>query len=63
MIKIRQTHKDGYRSGQWAELTSIQPSRDTDQDLWVVMFDDGKMDVWPSWDTSAGYQIKYAPRD
>ena len=57
MIHIRQTHHNGYRSGQWAHLFSIQHNQDG-KDIWVVEFDDGAMDSWPSWDKAAGYQVK-----
>lgn len=57
MIYIRGTHPYAFRSGEWAHLFSIQHN-DEGQDLWVVEFDDGEMDVWPSWDVLAGYDVK-----
>lgn len=57
MIYVRGTHPYAYRSGNWAHLFSIQHD-DEGRDLWVVEFPDGAMDVWPSWDKQAGYEVK-----
>ena len=57
MIWIRGTHPYSYRSGQWAHLFSIQWDEEG-KDLWVVEFPDGDTDVWPSWDTAAGYDVR-----
>lgn len=51
--------------GPWAHLFSIQYD-ERGRDLWVVEFSDGHTDVWPSWDASAGYEIRVqieAPED
>jgi hypothetical protein len=57
MIYIRGTHPYHYRSGEWAHLFSIQHNEDG-QDIWIVEFDDGAMDAWPSWDTGAQYEVR-----
>jgi hypothetical protein len=57
MIYIRTTTEGAFRSGEWGHLFSIQHDSEG-RDLWVVEFPDGGMDVWPSWDALAGYDVR-----
>jgi hypothetical protein len=57
VIYLRQRHQYGFRSGEWAHLFSIQHNAEG-KDMWVVEFPDGAMDVWPSWDVVAEYDVK-----
>ncbi len=57
MIYIRGTTPDAVRSGEWAHLFSIQHNPDG-KDIWIVEFDDGATDAWPSWDLLAGYDVR-----
>lgn len=56
MIKIRATHPYAFRSGEWADLFSIQ--YDDGRAMYVVEFPDGAQDVWPSWDEDHGYEVR-----
>lgn len=57
MIKIRATHHYAFRSGEWADLFSIQYD-DEGRALYVVEFEDGAQDVWPAWDLQHGYEVR-----
>jgi hypothetical protein len=57
MIYIRITNPETYRAYEWGHLFSIQWD-DEGRDLWVVEFPDGSTDVWPSWDSEAGYDVR-----
>jgi hypothetical protein len=54
--EVRQTHPDGFRSGQWAKALTIVESYG--RDCWFVEFPDGAEDWWPITDDLAGYEVR-----
>lgn len=52
---IRATHQAAFRHLEWAlicgvQLVNLRP-------CYLVMFDDGKTDLWPTSDPDAGYEF------
>lgn len=52
-----QRTRQGYTP--WAEVAMIVPS--ADGPCWLVVFNDGDVDVWRPTDAGAGYQFRPAP--
>ena len=57
MTEVRQTHRFGYRSGEWAELLS-ETEHVRGRRCYVVRFSDGASDFWPVEDPDAGYEFR-----
>lgn len=59
--RIRATHPNSYRSGQWAELLTQVPATGPDGQLrecFLVRFPDGNLDWWVCDDERAGYEFE-----
>ena len=54
--KIRGTHPYCFRSGQWAHVHSR--GYNDGVPVYIVVFDDGRTDLWPIEDATAGYEFK-----
>lgn len=63
---IRASHPAAFRPWQWAKVVEVawiapkaeQPGRP----VYVVEFVDGRRDLWPVYDTEAGYEFAWEPR-
>ena len=57
--QIRQAHRFGYRSGEWADLLS-ESVHANGRPVYVVRFPDGATDFWVIGDEQAGYEFRAA---
>lgn len=55
MTKIRHTHPDGFRSGEWATLKGM--AQDGPREVYQVRFDDGVVDWWAVEDPLEPYEF------
>lgn len=56
---IRATHPYAFRSDEWAEVVGVKMVNK--RPCWLVLFRDGRTDLWPVEDPVAGYEFSVAP--
>lgn len=52
---IRATHRYAFRSGEWAEVAGVKLA--CQRPCYLVLFNDGKTDLWPIEDPMASYEF------
>lgn len=55
-ILVRATHRYGFRSGEWAEITGL--AWVNERPCFEVRFIDGARDKWPVYDPSDPYEFR-----
>lgn len=54
---IRARHRYAFRSGEWAEICGVKLANL--RPCFLVLFDDGKTDLWPIADAAAQYEFSH----
>lgn len=57
-IKIRHTHPNGFRSGEWATIKAVVPG--DGRECYLVEFPDGVTDFWAVEDPDEPYEFSPA---
>lgn len=57
-MKIRATHVDRFRSGEWATVLRTEWANEPPRACFVVEFDDGVTDLWPVQDPWDPYEFQ-----
>jgi hypothetical protein len=63
-MQVRGVHKDVYRSGEWADAVAVRwvtPNGCAPRACLLVMFQDGKTDLWPVFTQARHYETRAKP--